>query len=96
MRICLPQDFATLIPGFLNNRQKDIEHLRDALQGKDFQMIKHLGHRLSGNGATYGFLAISACGEELEAAAAAQDEIAIQQVIQELANYLEKVEVVYE
>jgi len=43
-------DLEDLIPGFLDNRQKDIRNLESALQENDFETLRSIGHNLKGVG----------------------------------------------
>ena len=89
-------DIADLIPGFLDNRRKDTESIGEALTQGDFETIQLLGHSMKGAGGSYGFDAITDIGGSLEQAAKGKDADGIQRSVQELAIYLDQVEVVYE
>jgi HPt (histidine-containing phosphotransfer) domain-containing protein len=89
-------DIADLIPGFLENRHKDIKTMGEALAQGDFDAIRLLGHSMKGAGGSYGFDAITDIGKSLEQAAKDKDAEGIQRSVQELAIYLDQVEVVYE
>src|SRR5712692_5782144 len=43
-------DIAELIPGFLENRRKDIAAMLDAVQRGDFETVRVLGHSMKGAG----------------------------------------------
>lgn len=62
-----------LVPGFLANRQRDVDTIRKALVTCDFEEIADIGHKLRGNGATFGFPELSELGERLELGARARD-----------------------
>lgn len=89
-------DLKELIPNYLNNRQKDIQAMRAALDKKDFETIRTLGHSMKGSGGGYGFDAISQIGHDLEEAGVEKKPEAIMKSIGELENYLSRVEVVSE
>ncbi len=88
-------DIAGLIPGFLENRHKDIKTMGEALTQGDFETIRILGHSMKGAGGSYGFDAITDIGKSLEQAAMAKDSGGIKQTVQKLSAYLDCVEVVY-
>ena len=90
------QDISDLIPGFLNNRRRDVGTLREALGKKDFEVIQSLGHIMKGTGAGYGFEKISELGKGLEDAAKAGDEATARNCVDQLDEFLLKVEVVYD
>ena len=85
-----------LIPGFLENRRKDIETLQKALAKGDYETIRELGHTMKGAGGGYGFDAITDIGQSLEQAGKDKNPEAIQSWVKKLSNYLGRVEVVYE
>jgi HPt (histidine-containing phosphotransfer) domain-containing protein len=89
-------EIADLIPGFLENRHKDTETMDEALKQGDFETIQILGHSMKGAGGSYGFDAITDIGKSLEQAAKDKDAGGIQKLVQELAAYLDRVEVLYE
>ena len=84
-----------IVPGFLENRQRDVQTLEIALEQNDLNAIHMIGHRLKGDGGGYGFDAISVIGGTLEQAAAREDRDVIRQQIAELVDYLARVTVVY-
>src|SRR4030042_2427900 len=84
-------DIADLIPGFLENRRKDIKTIAEALTQGDFETIQILGHSMKGAGGSYGFDAITDIGKSLEQAAMAKDSGGIKQMVQELSAYLDRV-----
>ncbi len=88
-------DIADLIPGFLENRHKDIKTIGEALAQGDFETIRFLGHSMKGAGGSYGFDAITDVGRSLEQAAIAQDTGGIKKSLLELFAYLDSIEVVY-
>jgi len=90
------EDLEDLIPGFLNNRRKDIDTMRSALKEGDFETIRSLGHSMKGAGGGYGFDLITDIGRDLEISARDGDVEKINQKVDALARFLESVEVVYE
>ncbi|GFE58235.1 Hpt domain-containing protein [Geobacter sp. AOG1] len=83
------------IPFFLELRKKNIADIMTALEGKDFEHIKRLGHNIKGSGGSYGFDELSRIGRDLEKAALAQNENATRNLTVELEDYLANVEIVY-
>jgi len=88
-------DLEDLIPGFLENRSKELETLRDALDEKNYQSIQSIGHSMKGVGGGYGFDRITEIGRDLESAAKAQDRDAINDLIEKYGDYLDRIEVSY-
>jgi HPt (histidine-containing phosphotransfer) domain-containing protein len=89
-------DLKELIPGFLENRRKDVASLRDALARRDCAPIQSTGHSLKGVGGGYGFAELSTIGAEIEIAAKAGNLDALPGLIERMAAYLDRVEVVFE
>lgn len=85
-----------LVPGFLHNRRNDVNSINDALETGNFEAILILGHKMKGDGAGYGFDALSEIGAALEQAAKNQDSETIRRYAGELSDYVERVEVVYD
>jgi len=88
-------EISDLIPGFLENRQKDINTISDALAEKEYDTIRLIGHGMKGYGAGYGFDDLSEMGNTLEKAAEKEDTLSIQKELVKLETYLKNVQVVY-
>ena len=88
------EEIEDLIPGFLDNRRKDVNALQEALTNSDYETIRTLGHAMKGAGGGYGFDAITDIGSSLENAAKQKNTEEIRKRINELEDYLERVEVV--
>lgn len=84
-----------LIPGYINNRAKDISKIREYLASGNFESIRTLGHSMKGSGGGYGFDHITEIGNRIETAALEQDTAKINLAVKELGEYIERVEVVY-
>ena len=83
-----------IVPGFLENRRRDVQILETALQGNSLAQIQIIGHRMKGDGGGYGFDAISTIGAALEQAAAREDRSGIRRHTDELIDFLTRVTVV--
>ncbi len=94
IRILADPDIADLIPGFLDNRRKDIVAMQAALERSDFETVRVLGHSMKGAGGGYGFDAITDIGAALEQAAKGKDPGAVSKGLRDLSSYLDRVEVV--
>ncbi|SDM29131.1 Hpt domain-containing protein [Halarsenatibacter silvermanii] len=90
------EDLKELIPMFLENRRQNIEDLQKLLAEKNYEEIEKLGHKIKGSGGGYGFDRVTELGRDIEEAAAAEDHSSLQKSIEELAEYMEGVEIVYE
>jgi HPt (histidine-containing phosphotransfer) domain-containing protein len=87
-------EIADLIPGFLQNRQKDIENIMSYLKEGNFEQIERLGHSMKGSGAGYGFDGISEIGKSIEIAGKGKDVEGIKKGIEDLKDYLDRIEIV--
>ncbi|MBI4005147.1 MAG: Hpt domain-containing protein [Gammaproteobacteria bacterium] len=92
----IDRDLEDLIPVFLDNRVKDIENLKSAVTVNDYDKLRSIGHNLKGVGGGYGFAMITDLGADIEAAAKVNDIKTINELINSLADYLERVEIVYQ
>ena len=89
-------DIADLIPGFLENRRRDVDKMREALTQGEYETIRVLGHSMKGAGGGYGFDAITEIGAALEEAAKDNNPEKALRGVSDLAAYLDRVEVVHD
>lgn len=94
--VCVDQGLEEIVPGFLENRRRDVPILEAALRNSNLAQIEIIGHRMRGDGGGYGFDAISMIGAALEQAAAREDRSAIRRQVDELIDFLARVTVVYQ
>lgn len=92
IKVEIDPDLIDLIPGYLENRQKDIEAIKQGLAESDYETIRTLGHRMKGSGGGYGFQRISEIGKQIEEAAVAGRNEEVNDQLNELQDYLAKVE----
>jgi hypothetical protein len=95
IKVRLDPEIQDLIPGFLENRRKDVSAIRAAVAKNDFATITVLGHTMKGDGGGYGFDVISEIGGVIETAGKQKNASRIMQEVDRLAEFLERVEVVY-
>ncbi|MFC1859205.1 Hpt domain-containing protein [Thermodesulfobacteriota bacterium] len=84
-----------LVPGYLENRRKDVDFFREALEMADFESIRAKGHDLKGSGGGYGFNGVTEIGGWIEKAAKEKNSRAIREQINNLSAYLGKITIVY-
>ena len=94
--VILARDFEELVPGFIENRRKELAELRGALAAGSYQQLGQIGHRMRGIGTSYGFDRVSVLGGQIEDRAAAADAAGLAARIDEYADYLARLKVVYE
>jgi len=85
-----------LIPGFLENRRKDVKTILEALDQGDYETIGLLGHRMKGAGGGYGFDAITDIGRSIEQGAKEKNPEEVRRWVKGLSEYLDRLEIVYE
>jgi CheY-like chemotaxis protein len=96
MVVHVDAELKALIPQFLGNQQKALAAMQAALQQRDYETIRTLGHRMKGAAGGYGFDAVTDIGSAIEQAAKAVNHSEITTRLASLAHYLEHVEVVYD
>lgn len=96
IRIHIDPDLKELIPGYLENRRKDIREILRSLDQENMRPIQLLGHSMKGSGGGYGFDFISEIGRAIEAAAKEKSGKNIKGYITKLENFLDRVEVVFD
>ena len=93
--VSVDPELEDLVPGFLENRRKDVTTLAAAVHTKDLKIVRLLGHRMKGDGGGYGFQEISNIGEALEQAAIKEDWKSIAEKTEALSIFLTRVDVVF-
>jgi Hpt domain len=88
-------DLEDLIPGFLANRRRDVDSLRELVKAQDYPAIRIIGHSMKGAGGGYGFDPITDFGAEIETAALRSNDEVILAATTALADYLACVEPVF-
>lgn len=94
--VTVAKDLEDLVPTFMKNRSKELETLRAALAAGDFDQMRQLGHRMKGVGNSYGFEKVSLLGKLVEDGAKAGNREALAANLAEYADYLARVQIVYE
>jgi HPt (histidine-containing phosphotransfer) domain-containing protein len=94
--VTVAKDLEDLVPTFMKNRGKELEALRAALAGGDLEQMRQLGHRMKGVGISYGFDKVSLLGKQIEDGAKAGDRAGLATRLDEYADYLARVSIVYE
>lgn len=91
----ISSDLEPLIPRYLDNRRADIVMLREALHLSNSDTIRSIGHTMKGSGLSYGLEEVSAIGRTLEEAAQAADTSQVEATINQLAHFLETLDIVF-
>ncbi|MCP4687486.1 MAG: hypothetical protein GY859_05505, partial [Desulfobacterales bacterium] len=85
-----------IIPEFLVDWKKEAGDMREALETRDFNVIRKLGHNMKGTGGACGFDEITRLGRALEDGARSQDGKTIRKSLDAFEFFLNHVEVEYE
>jgi HPt (histidine-containing phosphotransfer) domain-containing protein len=87
-----------LIPEFLARKRSDTRAILSGISNEqvDFEALSGIGHKLKGEGGSFGLDDISFYGAEIEQAARDHDAEAIRHYANELAVYLDSVLIEYE
>ncbi|MFC1857027.1 response regulator [Thermodesulfobacteriota bacterium] len=89
------EDLRDLIPDFLDNKRIDLESMQDALENKDFDGLRKMGHKLKGSFHMYGFNYISNICHEMEEAAKEKDDRVIENNLKVIKDYLSNMVIKY-
>lgn len=94
--VSVDADLEELIPLYLEKRQNDVQILQEKLVHGDYETIRLLGHSIKGSGGGYGFDRITDIGRLIEDSALTKSPEGVSRGLDELAEFLQRVEVVYE
>jgi len=81
-----------LVPGFLENRRRDLERMREALHSGDLAAIRDVGQNIRCFSRVYGLADLTRLGEEIRCAAEECSTLRIVHLQGQLADYLSRVE----
>ncbi|MFQ6026618.1 MAG: Hpt domain-containing protein [Dehalococcoidia bacterium] len=88
-------DLREIAPEFLSNARDDLRSLRAALNSRDFETLRLLGHSMKGVG-DFGFEYLMEIGRGLERAAQTRNLPEAENLLHDMSSYLANVEVVFE
>jgi HPt (histidine-containing phosphotransfer) domain-containing protein len=91
--VSVDPQIAAIVPRFLANRAADVDKIRAALAGADFEAIRIAAHGMKGAGGGYGFPEISRLGAAIEDGARQCDAATITALVASLEAYLGCIEV---
>jgi HPt (histidine-containing phosphotransfer) domain-containing protein len=89
-------DLSDLVPAFLEHKRADADRISAAADSEDYAELGRIGHKIKGEGGSYGFDAITHIGAEVERCTEARDFAAVRRCADELRAYIDSVEVVFE
>lgn len=89
-------DLSDLIPGFIARKRSDAQTILAAADRADYELLSQIGHKMKGEGGSYGLDAITDLGAALERAAKAHDRETARRSGDELIAYLDSIEIIFE
>lgn len=89
------KELEPIMPRYLARRREEVTKLRAGLDARDYEAVRIIGHSLKGSGASYGFAVLSDIGARIEKAAVAADGAALEGLLAEHADYVERLQVVF-
>jgi len=79
---------ADAIKKYLTRRQQDLEVCQQALASRDFSRLEMVGHKIKGNGASFGYPELSQLGEVLEESAKCQNQTLAEESIRRFKDWM--------
>jgi HPt (histidine-containing phosphotransfer) domain-containing protein len=79
---------AEILPQYFSLCRRDLLNLQAALEQKDFERVRVLGHNLKGSGGAYGFPELTEIGSSLETSGKINDVSAAKAGVERLAEFL--------
>ncbi|WP_432736036.1 Hpt domain-containing protein [Maridesulfovibrio sp. FT414] len=91
----IERDLEGLVSAFMENTLEEIAVLEKAMAEADLQTAYRMGHNIKGSALNYGFLHLAEIGRAIEIAAGAGELRQVQQLLDQLRNYVRCVEIVF-
>ena len=76
---------------YIERRKGDLQDCYNYLKSKNFAGLEKVGHRLKGNGGTFGYPLITKIGDKIEKASAKEDVSHVQEALSELASWIKNI-----
>jgi len=88
MIVEVDKELEDVFPRYLRNREEDMIKIQKALEKKDFESLRQIGHKLAGNASGYGLLDLGEMARVLEIAAGDRQYDKCRDVIGQMKAYL--------
>ncbi len=90
MQPITPNDDAErqLLMRYLDRKQTDLVKIEQAIEARDFEEVRRIGHNLAGSGTAYGFVRVSVLGRQIEAAAQQRAKAEVLESVAALRKFL--------
>lgn len=69
MIVEVDKELEDVFPRYLRNREDDMMKIQTALEKKDFETLRQIGHKLAGNASGYGLLDLGEMARNMERSA---------------------------
>ncbi len=83
----------TLVSEYIDACRKDLSALNAVLVARDYERAQVIGHQMKATGRPYGFPDLTTLGSAIDRAAASRNTAELDRLIQQLADYLGRVEI---
>lgn len=94
LQMSIPEDLQDLVPGYLSARRAELHQLTTLLAARNFGRLGSLAHDIKGSGGSFGFPDLTRLGGALETSAQNGDPAAVQDILAQLGDYLDRVQLV--
>lgn len=88
------EDLRDYIPTFVNNRIKELQEAKSAMNKNDFDSIRKIGHTFKGCCASYGFSRLGELGKNMEELAIEQNSDELNKTFVQMQEILENYTIV--
>ncbi len=94
-KVEVDEELKDILPSFLENRNKDILTLKEALANNDSSTLEKVGHKVSGSAGGYGFEELGVIAKDIELASKAGEMDKVKSLIDSFEVYVNEIEVVF-
>ncbi len=95
LTVLIDKDLEDIIPEYFTSQKQKIFDLQNYLISKEFEKIEEFGHKIKGNGKSYGFEYLSKAGAKMEQAAKNNDSVLIEEWCNKIIEYLDNVNIIF-
>ncbi len=87
----IPAELKSAVPGYISRREQEVISLKIFASASDFSSISKIGHKLKGNGSSFGFDRISEIGTHLMNACEKSNHKAVLDLISEFDSEIQNI-----
>ena len=78
------------IKKYVQRRSEDLVACKQAIESRDYAVIENIGHKMKGNGLTFGYPELADIGKDLEGAAVEKDIDLIRNKVQSFEKWFDE------